>query len=960
MKTQISRYTYRPTRHYSGVQHQQGRMIVDADLNEQAEITDRRLTELLRATVKSGSPAEGGLSVTVVSGQPLLFPGKLYVDGLAAVLEPDPAQPNGIAIDKQADYPAYPGLATGDFRLYADVWERPVTALEDPELMDSGLHGADTATRSQTLLQVKTCPLAINPESPVDNPPVGNAPLSLTLNTSTSSGTASDPCAASAAVNERIGNYLFRVEVHDVYQEGGKDFVALKWSRDNGAEACRVGDEPPGFNQNVWVWEFFDKDSERQAGRQFPVAPVKSFRRGFLSETYTVPASDIPKTFARQWDGYALINLTDNTVSGRERGLALTAGPTGQVSYDTKGRVLVLKLELMELRLELLADGASANHAFLAGDYWLVPVREADREELEKKHNLLLDKALPVGIIHHYMELGRWIDGKWLPPSGTTEAAWKQRMNFRPLTDLQADGVSYPIPKTTQLDSIRKRLPGIKELTAGERITVEAALDALLLNLDSRSIPYRTDDGASRSIADLMVKKTGDTMTGPLAINPPTGTPASLTVHGTLSTDAFMLAADTTPPDQAILSYEKSTGLAKWRETALTAWLLDDGNLSSDPGGVTGTITLGFPPTPDTPPLCIANGRIGIGTNDPQAPLHIVARTSDPALDNASYGMKWLWGQHIADGATTMWGLSNLYGRLITWDSDSFFMGLQNVGINRKDAVIAWGDDPDDLLRFVFTPYGQTPREIMQLRADGSLRVGEGGASIAGGPALGALFGHNLALRDGGTFQADDDAAYSAVHARGGALAFHTSQGSLGAANDGEARMFIDPVGNVGIGTTQTGKARLVVNGDVHVTGRITQETEIMVLASKEINDITIPASTSGGQLGGTTFTQRRTGTVKFSLAVLADDANATYSGSGVIIKLHRAGGSAPDELFASIMVPATNVLLREVTRSLEAGFYAIELAYGQYSQARTIKTLSVVATEVPSADDPATTSPIL
>jgi hypothetical protein len=448
MKTQISRYTYRPTRHYSGVYQQQGRMIVDADLNEQAEITDRRLTDLLRVTVKSGAPAEGGLALKVVGTNVLLVPGKLYVDGLAAVLEADPAQAAGIALNRQADYPAYPALASGSFRLYADVWERPVTALEDPELMDTGLHGADTASRSQTMLQVKTCPLAVNPESATENPPLGNAPLSLILNTSTTSGTASDPCAATASVSERIGNYLFRVEVHDVYREGGKDFLVIKWSRDNGAEACRVGDEPPGFTQNVWVWEFFDKDSEKQAGQQFPmIAAVTRFRRGLLSETYTVPGGDVPKTFARQWDGFAIINLTDNTVSGRERGVALSAGPSGQVSWDTTaGRVLVLKLELMELRLQLRAPATSANHAFLAGDHWLACVREADRDELAARNNLLLDKGLPLGIIHHYLELGRWNGTVLLAPTILGDDAWQRRMSFPPLTALEALKIGYSVP----------------------------------------------------------------------------------------------------------------------------------------------------------------------------------------------------------------------------------------------------------------------------------------------------------------------------------------------------------------------------------------------------------------------------------------------------------------------------------------------------------------------------------
>jgi hypothetical protein len=65
--------------------------------------------------------------------------------------------------------------------LYADVWDRPVTALERPELMDPALHGADTATRSQTLLQVKWCANTLDPLDPAVNPPMGNGLATLTL-----------------------------------------------------------------------------------------------------------------------------------------------------------------------------------------------------------------------------------------------------------------------------------------------------------------------------------------------------------------------------------------------------------------------------------------------------------------------------------------------------------------------------------------------------------------------------------------------------------------------------------------------------------------------------------------------------------------------------------------------------------------------------------------------------------
>jgi hypothetical protein len=90
------------------------------------------------------------------------------------------------------------------------------------------------------------------------------------------------------------------------------------------------------------------------------------------------------------------------------------------------------------------------------------------------------------------------------------------------------------------------------------------------------------------------------------------------------------------------------------------------------------------------------------------------------------YGNPWLFGQHVELAATQMWGLKDAYGSLFTWNTDSLFVGLKNEGYNRKDAVIAWGDDSDDVLRFMFTPASNppvAPLEVMKLTADGNVSI---------------------------------------------------------------------------------------------------------------------------------------------------------------------------------------------------------------------------------------------
>jgi len=65
-------------------------------------------------------------------------------------------------------------------------------------------------------------------------------------------------------------------------------------------------------------------------------------------------------------------------------------------------------------------------------------------------------------------------------------------------------------------------------------------------------------------------------------------------------------------------------------------------------------------------------------------------------------------------------------GISILWDSDNLFIGLKDEGLNRKDAVIAWGDNPQDDLRFIHVPSegAKNDTEIMRLKPSGNVGIG--------------------------------------------------------------------------------------------------------------------------------------------------------------------------------------------------------------------------------------------
>lgn len=516
MKTQISRDSFAPDQRYAGVFQQQGRMILDADWNELALLQNSRLVDALRDAIAGGAPRVGGLRLyadPAGSSTIRLQPGVLYVKGVPALMpgsEPIP-------ITKQPDYPLNATFSGVSLKLYADVWDRCVTALERPELMDPALHGADTATRSQTLLQVKWCPAAQDPLDPAFNPSQGNAPVSLKLRKINSDSDLCNPCAIQVQVDDRLGNYLFRVEVHDV--DLAAQTVTLKWSRDNGAEAAAVDELPTGFNQGDWVWEFFDQDTERLLGLHFAPNPLKL--RGLLKDSCVTPLGDNePKTHVRQWDGYGTFKLdTGALVAGRDRGVDLFTGVPANPAHGrafVDGDALEVSLEALTLRLGFQGQ------QFVPGDYWQATVREA----VQASGDVVLASGLPRGVRHHYLLLGELqADGKLK----AVDDATRRRMAFPPLTDLSAadvgftdhcpglfmgaqnvqqaldnlcaigaDDISYTLPTCATSPNVRELL-GLGGVSA----KVSQVLDKLLCELNANDIPLDKTD--AELCADLQL-----------------------------------------------------------------------------------------------------------------------------------------------------------------------------------------------------------------------------------------------------------------------------------------------------------------------------------------------------------------------------------------------------------------------------------------------------------------------
>src|SRR5947208_4780847 len=181
MGADVSRVRFDPLQDFAGVVLQQGRLLLDADFNEYVALLDRRLrAETCDLTSFGPDPDHAGVAwvprqtpdgfrVTASGGKLTIGRGRMYVDGLLAEnhgdtldgFDPLLSEHTGTAdLDyaKQPYWPSPDALPSGGPHLaYLDVWDREVTYLEDPELVEVAV-GVDTTARMQTAWQVRLLP----------------------------------------------------------------------------------------------------------------------------------------------------------------------------------------------------------------------------------------------------------------------------------------------------------------------------------------------------------------------------------------------------------------------------------------------------------------------------------------------------------------------------------------------------------------------------------------------------------------------------------------------------------------------------------------------------------------------------------------------------------------------------------------------------------------------------------
>ncbi|MBN1262148.1 MAG: hypothetical protein JXB35_15830 [Anaerolineae bacterium] len=444
MKGDFTRDTFDRKKHYTSVRMQQGRVQLDADWNEQAQIQEYR-----RRTVSgdligiSGGPqgkgADGkplaGFKMVAETGRIRVTQGRYYVDGMLCENETD------LLVLPQGS--ATPGIVAaklpgaGIHLAYLDVWERHVTALEDPEMREVALGGPDTTTRVEIAWEIRIAENIVNAGTPAScedfdtwQPPQGHSQgrLKARLNRGDTSG---GPCESPGGEYHRLENQLYRVEIH---RGGAFGQSTFKWSRDNGAVAARwtgndgqdltLDDAAPyqiqGLLNAKWV-EITDELRERR-GKRGILARVLTLEGNVLSidpssiddpddaGAHTIDRSKFgPIPLVRRWDS---------------EGAQALAGPGGATQW----------IELEE-DIEVRFD---PDHGYRTGDYWLIPARTLIDNLLWPQTAAETPAFKPTdGVHHHYAPLAL------LSIAGNAVQVKDCRKLFPPVTAITADDVAF-------------------------------------------------------------------------------------------------------------------------------------------------------------------------------------------------------------------------------------------------------------------------------------------------------------------------------------------------------------------------------------------------------------------------------------------------------------------------------------------------------------------------------------
>lgn len=483
----FSRVLDRISGHYSGVLAQQGRFVLDADLNVQSAIVLDYLRGLTTDLLGPfAGPSDGvGFAVEPVPDEHhrvRLGRGHYYVYGLRCEL---PSR------YWRAEEELHLGEHHEAHLIYLLVWEQSVSAIQEPAITDPGLRdelsgttrrrevrwrpmtgrrapwlepawteteanldSEDAAPQPAATLTPEQVQAIANEFDNYNIDPSRRPTLAAAAGATPPGGTGPDT-SATAGGYKRVENQLYRVEVH---RGGDAEGATFKWARDNGSvefgleglEESGDGDltailrrlpDPAAPSLEIGDWVEYVDDSWAPVGHPTTLLQVT----GLSIATRRVTLRDAgrePPLFNRA--RHPLLRRWDQTDRCDEHGIGVQMADGGRW-FELEDGVWI-------------SFTAEAPH-YERGDYWLIPARTATAGVLWPESDGVPEALTPSG------------PARYLAPLAMrTDKGWK---DLRLCFDSQSDQVPVTAAAATPATPAQPRGPTVTGAASGPEETSE-------------------------------------------------------------------------------------------------------------------------------------------------------------------------------------------------------------------------------------------------------------------------------------------------------------------------------------------------------------------------------------------------------------------------------------------------------------------------------------------------------
>jgi hypothetical protein len=416
-RADVSRDTFAPLDRFRRVFFQQGRPVLDADLNEQVASL---LHYVACLAVDLGgahfSAATPGFEIIKAVAEEKgirteLSPGRYYVQGILC-------ETNGATVLVPFGAVTPPLQPSHFYFFYLDVWERHVTHLVRPSLREVALAGGDTATRGQITWRLRFQEAPADPATSSYDTVLGwieTVPGTGLMQAKTDTAKADEgPCVLPPEARYRgPENQLYRIEVHALDRDaaGNVNALKLKWSRDNGSVLFAVRelqgdslvvsafgvDARFGLAPNDWV-ELVDEGGDPLHPLSLrQVAHVDLEESRVTLKAAVVETPDESPGDDRISGGHVFLRRWDQRSRESDGLLSAPIGGSG----GAKESEWVTLEDGIQVRFSRPQDSS-----FRVSDYWHVPARVASADVEWPKDGQGKAIALPPhGVRHYYAPL---------------------------------------------------------------------------------------------------------------------------------------------------------------------------------------------------------------------------------------------------------------------------------------------------------------------------------------------------------------------------------------------------------------------------------------------------------------------------------------------------------------------------------------------------------------------------